>query len=145
MKKYILPLLLVSSILLSCTKEVNIDIPGYVKTMVVDGSISTGQPPIVLLSSSQDIFSPTNLQAYINGFISGAVITVSNGTNTVTLTEFCTDNLPAGSEAYASSIFGIPVDQLASVHLCAYTSLDPSIWGEVGKTYTLSVTHEGKT
>ncbi len=114
MKKYILPLLLVSTILLSCTKEVNIDIPGYVKTIVVDGSITTGQPPIVLLSSSQDIFSPTNLQAYINGFISGAVVTVSNGTNTVTLTEFCTDNLPAGSEAYASSIFGIPEDQLAT-------------------------------
>ena len=145
MKKYILPLLFVSTLLFSCTKEVNIDIPGYVKTIVVDGSITTGQPPIVLLSSSQDIFSPTNLQAYIDGFISGAVVTVSNGTNTVTLTEFCTDNLPAGTEAYASSIFGIPVDQLASVHLCAYTSLDPSIWGEVGKAYTLSVTHEGKT
>lgn len=145
MKKIFFPLLFALVFSTSCTKEVEIDIPGYVKTIVVDGSISTGQPPIVLLSATQDIFSPTNFQAYIDGFISGAVITVSNGTNTVTLTELCTDNLPAGSEAYVSAIFGIPENQLANFHLCAYTSFDASIWGEVGKTYTLTVTHEGKT
>ena len=34
----------------SCTKEVNIDIPGYQNQLVVDGIIETGGNPIVLLS-----------------------------------------------------------------------------------------------
>ena len=46
----------------SCTKEVQIDIPGYEEQMVVDGIIETGQPAIVLLSSTANIYSPTNLE-----------------------------------------------------------------------------------
>jgi hypothetical protein len=30
-------------------------------------------------------------------------------------------------------------------HLCGYTSFDPQAFGQVGKTYTLTVTFEGKT
>lgn len=136
---------ILSLLVSSCTKEVKIDIPGYEEQLVIDGNIETGMPPIVLISRSRDIYAPTNLDAYLNGFVSGAIVTVSNGTKTVQLTEICTDNLPPGSEAMAAAVFGIPVDQLASFHICAYTSFDTDIWGEVGKTYDLSVTFEGKT
>lgn len=142
--KHILPLLLIL-LLFSCSKEVKIDIPGYEQQLCIDGSIETGMPPIVLLSKSQDIYSPTNLEAFLNSFISGATVTVSNGTNTVLLDEICTDNLPAGSEALAAQLFGIPEAELANFHLCAYTTLNTSVWGEVGKTYYLSVSYEGKT
>lgn len=83
--------------LFSCTKEVKIDIPGYKKQLVVDGFIETGAPAIVLLSSTNDIYSPTNLDAYINGFISGATVIVSDGIITDTLLEICSDNLPPGT------------------------------------------------
>lgn len=142
--KHILPLLLIL-LLFSCSKEVKIDIPGYEQQLCVDGSIETGMPPVVLLSKSQDIYSPTNLDAFLNSFISGATVTVSNGTSTVVLDEICTDNLPAGSEALAAQLFGIPETELANYHLCAYTTLNTSVWGEVGKTYYLTVSHEGKT
>jgi hypothetical protein len=144
MRKLIyLPLFILG--LVSCTKEVQIDIPGYEEKLVVDGNIETGAPPIVLLSTTNNIYSPTNLQAYLEGFISGATVTVSDGTNTVVLDEICTDNLPAGTEEIAAQLFGIPADQLASLHLCAYTSFNTDIWGQVGKTYTLTIQHEGKT
>ncbi len=136
-------LTLIALTLFSCTKEVKIDIPGYQDQLVIDGNIETGQPAIVLLSKTNDIYSPTNLDAYLNGFISGATVIISDGTTTDTLTEICTDNLPPGSEQIASAFFGIPVDQLVNLHLCAYVSLN--IVGEVGKTYNLTVKHEGKT
>jgi hypothetical protein len=132
-------------LLFSCTKEVKIDIPGFEEQVVVDGSIEVGAPPIVLLSNSNDIYSPTNLEAYLNNFISGASVTVSDGTTSVLLDEICTDNLPDGTESLAAAIFGIPESELANFHLCAYTTTNTSIWGQVGKTYYLSVTHEGKT
>jgi hypothetical protein len=143
--KRIATILIILSVLSSCTKEVEIDIPGYQEQLVIDGSIETGMPPLVLLSRSKDIYSPTNLQAFLEGFVTGATVTVSNGTTSVQLEEVCTDNLPPGSEAIAAAIFGIPQSELVNYHLCAYTSFNTSIWGQVGKTYALTVSFEGKT
>ncbi len=138
----LIPLILL--LLMSCTKEVTIDIPGYKEMLVVDGSIETNQPPIVLLSRTNDIYSPTNLDAYLNGFISDAVVTVSDGTTTVVLDLICSNDLPPGTEEIAAQMFGIPVEQLALVNICAYTSFNTAIWGQVGKTYSLTIEHEGK-
>ena len=110
--KNLLPLLaslfLISAILVSCTKEVQIDIPPHEEKIVIDGSIETGQPPIIFISKSNDIYSPTNFEAFLNGFISGATVSVSNGTNTIVLDELCSDNLPPGTEQAAAELLGIP-------------------------------------
>ncbi len=131
--------------LASCTKEVKIDIPGYEELIVIDGRIETGQPPLVPISKTQNIYAETSLEAFLNGFQSGGIVTVSDGTNTVQLTEICTDNLPPGTEAMAAELFGISESELANYHLCAYTTFDSSIYGQVGKTYTLKVELAGKT
>jgi hypothetical protein len=129
----------------SCRKEVKVDIPGYVEKVVVDGSIETGQPPLVLLSKTQNIYSATSLESYLKGFISGAIVTVSNGTTTEQLIEICSDNLPPGTEALAAQIFGVTIAELSTFKLCAYTSLNPALFGEVGKTYSLTINYDGKT
>jgi hypothetical protein len=127
-----------------CTKEVNIEIPGYKEQIVIDGRIETDSPPIVLISKSKDIFSPTNIDAFINGFVSGAIVIISDGTITDTLVEICSDNLPPGSEEIVSGLLGIPPAQLTSNPICGYTSFNPEIWGQVGKTYLLKIQYEGK-
>ena len=127
----------------SCSKEVKIDIPGFDEQIVIDGSIETGTPAIIFLSNSKDIYAPTDINSYLSGFISGATVTVSNGSITDTLTEICTDNLPAGFESIAEEFFGLPINQLVNLHLCAYVST--GLVGEVGKTYTLKVIHNDKT
>jgi len=121
----------------ACTKEVEVDIPGYQEQLVIDGSISTGSPAIVLISTSENIYSPTNLEAYLNGFVSGATVVVTDGMVTDTLVEICTDNLPPGTEDLAAAFFGIPADELISLNLCGYFSTN--ITGQVGKTYNLEV------
>ena len=126
----------------SCSKEVKIDIPGFDEQIVIDGSIETGTPAIIFLSNSKDIYAPTDINSYLSGFISGATVIVSNGTITDTLTEICTDNLPAGFESIAAAFFGLPIEQLVTLHLCAYVST--GIVGEVGKTYSLKVLYNDK-
>lgn len=130
-------------ILAACTKEVKIDIPGFKENLVIDGSIEVGQPAIVLLSKSANIYAPTNLEAYINSFVDDATVIISNGTTIDTLTKLCTDNLPPGTEEIAAAFFGIPVEQLAEVHICAFVSTE--MVGEVGKTYDLKVIRGEKT
>ena len=139
---YTLPFLFLM-ILSSCSKEVQIDLPGYQEQIVIDGSIEIGQPAIVLLSKSADIYSPTNLEAYLSNFISGATVVVSDGTVTDTLVEICTDNLPPGTEDLAAAFFGISIDQLSSLNLCGYFS--STIIGEEGKSYDLTVNVDNKT
>jgi len=141
----IIYILLLGLVLVSCTKEVEVDIPGYEERIVIDGRIETGQPPFVLLSTTKEVYAPTDVDAFLNGFISGATVTVSDGTNTVVLTEVCSGNLPPGTEELAAQVLGIPADQLQNYDICAYVGLDQSIWGQVGKTYTLTVEYEGKT
>jgi hypothetical protein len=133
---------LVLSFLWSCTKEVQIDIPGYKEQLVVDGRIETGQPAIVLLSKSANVYSSTNFESYLNSFVDDAIVVMSDGTQTDTLTKICTDDLPPGLEQVAEGIFGIPAEILVNLHLCAYVSLN--MLGEVGKTYTLQIAHDGK-
>ncbi len=126
----------------SCTKEVQIDIPGYKEQLVVDGRIETGQPAIVLLSKSSNVYSSTNYESYLNSFVDDAIVVLSNGTQTDTLTKICTDDLPPGLEQVAAGIFGIPAEILVNLHLCAYVSMN--MLGEEGKTYTLQISHQGK-
>lgn len=124
-------------ILSSCSKEVQIDLPGYQEQIVIDGSIELGQPAIVLLSKSADIYSPTNLEAYLGNFISGAHVVVSDGNTLDTLIEICTDNLPPGTEEIAAAFFGIPIEQLTSLNLCGYFS--SNMIGVEGRSYELTV------
>ena len=147
MKKQIIlfPFLALILLLNGCTKEVTIDIPGYEEQLVIDGQIETDQPPFVMISRSKEVYAPTDLSAFLNGFVTGAVVTVSDGTTTVQLDELCSDNLPAGTEEIAAAMFGISVADLANYNICAYTSFNTAIWGQVGKTYSLTVTFEGQT
>jgi len=136
-------ILFVGIILLGCTKEIEIEIPGFEEQLVIDGRIEPNLPPIVLLSESQEVFATTDVTAFLNGFITGATVTVSNGTEVVVLDEFCTGNLPPGADTVAAQLLGIPIDSLANYNICAYTTLNTAVWGEVGKTYDLTVDYEG--
>ena len=129
----------------SCTKEVEIDIPGYAEELVIDGVIETNAAPFVMISKTKDIYAPTDIDAFLNGFVSGATVTVSDGANTVVLDEWCSDNLPPGAGPIAAQMFGISESELANYHICAYLTLDPSMSGQVGKTYQLTVELDGNT
>lgn len=135
----------VVALISGCTKEVQIDIPGFQEQLVIDGSIEPGMPPIVIISRSKDIYSPTNIEAFLSGFVTDAAVYVSDGTNEYQLTLFCSDDLPPGTEELVAGFLGVTPEQLAQLNICAYTSMNPAIWGQAGKTYHLRVEHEGKS
>lgn len=137
-------ILILTGSIVACTKEVKIDIPGFKEQLVVDGSIETDMPPIVLLSRSKDIYSPTSIEAFLSSFVTDAQVYVSDGTNEYELDLLCSDNLPPGTEDLISGFLGVTPEQLSQFNVCAYTSFNTAIWGEVGKTYHLRIVHDGK-
>lgn len=144
LKKSILVIILLF-LVASCTKEVKVDIPGYTEQLVVDGRIETGGFPVVLLSKSQNVYAPTDLEAYINSFISDAQVSVNNGTSTVILSLIPVSSLPLESQKTVAEMLKLELNELELLPIQVYSSTDPSILGEVGKTYTLQIEYNGKS
>ena len=61
MKYYIVPLILLLFSLVSCEKEITVDLPEAQKKIVVEGTILPGEFPLVLLSWTQGYFDPTDI------------------------------------------------------------------------------------
>jgi hypothetical protein len=110
---------------ISCEKDITVDLPQPESKIVVDGYVETGKPVYIFLSRSQPFFAPVN-PSTVNSGETGAVVTVNNGTETVTLNEL---QLPIGGV----NIKGLYV----ALNL---STLDTLMKGESGKTYTLNIT-----
>ena len=84
---------LIAFLLTNCQKEITVDLPDPVEKIVVEGSIETGSPPFVILNRNYPYFGQFNVDLYSTGFVRDAVVKVSDGSNTVTLTELCWSEL----------------------------------------------------
>lgn len=121
MKKY--PFILVALLaLVSCQKEITVDLPEIEKKIVVDGGIYTGQLAEINLTWSTGYFDPIDSASLANYLISNAVVTLSDGSTT--------DTLHLAYNPYKP----IPIVWRGS-----------TIIGQPGRTYNLTVTAEGKT
>lgn len=140
----LLTILILTLMLASCEKEITVDLPTLPPQVVVEGSIEQGSPPIVLLSWSQGYFDPIDLNNFSSIFISGATVTVSNGSVEIELDEICSSSVPEELLPIVAELTGLSPAQLAQFDVCIYTSLNPMIWGEVNKTYSLLVEVDDK-
>jgi hypothetical protein len=144
LKRFIL-LCMLSIVLLACEKEITVDLPEAAEQIVVDGTIEQGQAPFVLLSTSRNPFSSNSLAGLEGFFLSGAEVRVSDGTSQITLDEICTGDLPPSLLSAVAEATGFSPEFIQSVDICAYTVLDNSFLGEIGRTYRLEVDYEDKT
>ncbi|MCS6916364.1 MAG: DUF4249 domain-containing protein [Chitinophagales bacterium] len=113
---------LAAGLLAACTRDVDITLPPSEPQLVVEGRIETGVPPLVLLSRSTGFYDDFFLDSVSSYFVSGARITVFNGTDSVVLTELMLDT--------------------AGVRIPVYVGV--GMVGEEGKSYWLVVEAEGK-
>jgi len=142
-----------TSILLSaCTTDITIDIPTPDPKIVVEGTIEPGVPPIISLTSTVAFYGEINFNALDNFYVHDAVVTVSDGVNSVELVEFCLADLPPELTSLVAAYLGIALDSLGefAVDVCLYTVADiftgfPEFVGEVGKTYSLNIQYEDQT
>lgn len=119
----------------ACEKEVDLNLQSSGKTLVVEGGIETGFPPIVQLTNSLSFFSRVDLAALSNAFVHDAIVYVSDGSKTVRLKEY---QITGGG--FSASYYGLVDFQNPVV-----PPLDSLIVGEVGKIYTLTIEWDGKT
>ena len=127
--KWLSVFLLVCIMISSCEKDVNFDLQEESGRMVVDARIEEGQPPFVVLTKSVGYFNTFSPQLLSSMFVHGAIVTVSNGSQTDTLTEMMIELSPGVTVSY---------------YTLDSASLATGIIGELNHTYTLNVVNEGK-
>jgi hypothetical protein len=120
--KKIIDILIVAFVvvLFSCQKQIEFSLPDVEQTIVVEGKIESGQPPIVFLTTTQGYFEPIDSTTFDNIFIHDADVSIYDGFTYYPLTEFN---------------FGI-----ASV----YTTLDVDAYGVDGRDYLLNISYQDK-
>ena len=147
-RKHFIPFVLIPCLMVliagvACEKEIDISVPVTEQKLVVEGSIEPNSPPIILLTRSVGYFEPTDLSTLNNLFVHDADVKVNNGNTEVTLTELCASDLPDSLLPLVTALTGISEEDLATIDYCIYTTFDQSIWGEIGKSYSLSIEAEG--
>ncbi len=129
--------------LISCQKEVEVDIPPTDPEFVVEGKIESNTPPMVILTQTQGYFDPTDANSLFGSFVHNATMNMSDGTNVYPLSELCTSSLPDSLLDDVSQLTGIPVESLQYFDYCVYTSFDPLAMGVDGKKYSLEIDVDG--
>jgi hypothetical protein len=97
--------------MVSCEKDVLFDEPDFDDRLVVEGRIETGQPPFILLTRNSKYYGTTSLSDIGNSFVNNAIIKVSNGIDTVTLSELVFDTAGVSVSIYTDPVFFTNPDQ----------------------------------
>lgn len=120
----------------ACEKEVNIKLSSGSTHLVVNGVIETGQPPILALTRSIGYFAKIDLTTLENSFVHNALVTVSNGTQEISLREYSIDT------------FNTVTNGISKIYFYTIDTAQPASFnfkGEVDHFYKLKVVTDGKT
>lgn len=141
LRTYVLSILLpgAAAALVSCQKEITVDLPSSPPRIVVEGSIEQDLPPLVMLTWSQGYFEPTDLSTLEEIFVRDADVYVSNGVDTVKLDMVCSQDFTEEQLQIAAEALGLDPVALSDFNICLYTTFNQAVWGETGRTYTLLV------
>lgn len=127
--RYIFLLVITTFLLTSCEKGVTFDLEESPPKIVVEATIETNRPPIVILSKSQNFFAQITPDILEKSFVRNAEVYVSNGTVTHKLKEY-TVPLATGYTFYFYSIDS--------------SNLSTAFVGQTNTQYSLRVVAEGK-
>jgi hypothetical protein len=116
-------------VLLSCEKNVDLNLTTSEPVLVVDAQIEDSLPPIVVLTKSFNIFSTINAQILADAFVHNADVYVGNGVRTHKLREYPIALAPGYTAYFYSNDLLSPTT---------------SFVGELNKEYSLKILSEGK-
>jgi hypothetical protein len=136
--------LILTGLTTNCTTDISIPLPEGEPAVVVEGYIEPGLPPLVFLSTSVPYFGDLSPAAFAATQIRGAVVTVTEGSTTVTLQEVSIRSLPVELRSFLGSAFGLDYNTLIdSLGLDLYFYTSSQMLGQIGRSYRLSVQAPG--
>lgn len=114
----------------ACEKSISIQPVSQKPLLVVDGTIENDKPPFIVLSTSLNYFSKLNPEILVASIVSGAKVTISDGTAVAQLKEY---QQPLGG-GYNLVYYS-----------CDTSDSETAVIGQPGKTYTLQVEYNNES
>ena len=127
--------------LLGCEQEYTPIPSGEVPDYVVEGYIEAGQdalPAYLILTRSFDFYGEISSDQFNASFVHDAQVKISEGSNSVSLTEICFSELDSATLHQVSGYFGFDPDSL-SIDFCVYIDLLNQLQPKAGGTYHLQI------
>lgn len=128
-------------LLLSCERDISVDLPDPETKIVVEGQIENGSVPIVLLNINYPFFGTFSFSQYQENFIHNALVQVSNGQDTMQLQEICYSTLTPEQKKIVANLIGIQISDsiAATFDFCVYTTFTPTFIGQLNTNYHLYI------
>lgn len=117
-------LILLALALSSCEKEIEIDMPAYTPSLVVEGFIVNDMAPVILLTKNIEYTARAGRNLYSSSFIHDAFVTIEYNGIVDTLKEITQEDPATGMKTYLYS--------------------SAKTVGVIGETYVLNIRHAGK-
>ncbi|ARS34981.1 DUF4249 family protein [Pontibacter actiniarum] len=134
------------ALLFGCEEDVTIDLPAGEEQLVVEGHIEQGAPPVLVLTRSVPVFADASLETLEKSFVHDAKVTVTTGGQSYTLKEVPSGAFSEELKRAVSLQIGVRPELLnASGGFNFYVYTSEELQGEVGKSYSLRISHQGKT
>ncbi len=150
---YILLNAVIASLLLtlvSCEKEIKLDVGAPANALVVEGHIENGLPPYVLLTKNSAFFGDIDINDISRYFVSGAHIVVTTDNDSAQLVEYSAEfiqSLPDSVAVELAAQFGLQIDsasQFPPIKVYTVAPADADFVGVIGKRYDLRIELDGK-
>lgn len=135
--KYISFIIVMATLVAGCERDITLDLPHPEEAIVVEGHIEAGQFPYIILMQNAAYFSPVDINTFAGLFVHDAIITLSNGDQTVLMDEICLSTLPANLKPLVYQFLGITQDPPPGQDYCAYVNF--SMTGQEGKAYSIRI------
>ena len=125
------------TLLLSCEKEIKLEVNNQSPKLVVDANIENDRFPVVALSSSINYFSSITPEELANTFVHDAVITISDGTKATQLKEYSFTD----TSGYTVYYYTVDSNDLSSLIIGAFEKqYRLNIQTKEGNAYTATTT-----
>jgi hypothetical protein len=110
----------IALLLSACEKTIKLTPDVQTPKLVVDGTLETGQAPLIVLTTSLGYFSTITLQQLQNSFVRNAVVEISDGTVTHRLKEYAIGVAPGAFIYYYSNDATNPATAIIGKHNTRY-------------------------
>ena len=148
--KFGMTVLLFSFYIMSCEKEIKLNVAPPANALVVEGHIENDLPPYVLLTKNSAFFGNININDISSYFVNGAMITVKTDDDSAQLLEYNSafiQSLPDSVAIAIAAQFGLQIESASDFPAISIYSVGPGdadFVGKIGKRYDLRVELNGK-
>ena len=128
-----------------CTTLVEVDLPDVQPQGVMEGTVRLGEPPLILLTTTQGYFDSTSVSSLPDMFVDNAEVVIRVNGEAFEVAPLCLCDLPPFLLDAAAEELGVDAEDASFLDISVYWGWeDEALYGAVGNVYEVEAHWEGE-